>query len=473
MGETMGETLRWRGEHAGRRAGEVIHLDGREWLVVVSARRALTRRLTEADEDRGRGQEGDVVTTQDVTVRPATPEEVAAEEARRASAEAARRAATVDGQLEAWLAETGAVAVSAERGSEIAREIARAGVAWTTRAQRLTESGGLVQSLAVGVLDGAPVARVDTYDMPERYYERVAPGEQARRAEAERLAGRARAFAAAQQHGVAAVLTWSRACGTDYGVVAEPATDAERAAVEAGRAVDADRARLLVLLVDADARGVVEPAAATEVVAILTRLPREEARAAWTWRQIAAGLDDIRGSWPRIPSRLHLLGAIERAASTGQRVAWAPAHALAQVGRPQYSTPRAEWAPIARLLEARGLGWATRPPELNTPDRLAECLDALDAWCDALAAPRVTDARRAELREREVAETRRAIATLSPAQRALLAVASTTEGAVATGRAARSAARLAELGLATIGGGRLSLTPRARAVVVGGAEGTS
>ena len=154
-------TLQWRGPHDGRAKGQTIKVDGK-WVVVLSAKRARTRRLTSLDEDMGHGMQGDHQTTQEVTVRDATPEEVAREEKRRADAEAAKRAATPEGKRDAWRA-----------AHPDAQEVSRAsGVTWGDE----TRVGSYYFRTGVGE-DGAEYAvyGMSNYDDHREVIYRTAP----------------------------------------------------------------------------------------------------------------------------------------------------------------------------------------------------------------------------------------------------------------------------------------------------------
>jgi hypothetical protein len=450
--------LQWRGRHGGRKVGDVIHLDQREWLVVTGASQPKTRRLTEGDEDMGNGVAGDTITTQDVSVRVASAEEVATEPHRRASVEAAKRAATADGQLKAWLEETGAISVPYERGLEINRS----GVSWQQLAVDRTRSGQPHRSVAVGVLPtGAPVAKVYTYDMPEQYYEVVDANEQAVREQAALVAERRAAFEFAAEYGVLSAIENAQRGTADErklaALQAGPASPEEHALYAAGLEIDRKRAFVLEAWRIMTETGVAGPVLSAGVTAL------------WSDTQLRVSLrSQFNLQYGKVnddPSVLHLFRAAERAVATGLPVAWGPwwvVYALTYKDPSGRSAPLPLVPSVAAQLEARGLGSLLKPygARLDDPSVLA----ALDAWCDSLNAPRVTGEARAKLLERQLVGVRAKIEKLTAAQQAILTAASDmaarTTGLELGGRQKASAAKVVAAGLGALdGAGRFWLAP--------------
>jgi hypothetical protein len=99
-------TLEWSKRVQGRKVGDIVHLNNRQWVVITKAGPARAKTLTENDEDAGLGYEGQDYTSQDVEYRVATPEEIAAETTRRTArddaAKAAKQAADPGHQFDLW-----------------------------------------------------------------------------------------------------------------------------------------------------------------------------------------------------------------------------------------------------------------------------------------------------------------------------------------------------------------------------------
>lgn len=95
----IADELRWNGQGTEKKPGDIIHLNKQLWMVIVSAQPARTKTLSEADEDMGEGQEGQVLTYQKVTYRPATEAEIAAEQARRQAARDAKPRKAIEAKL--------------------------------------------------------------------------------------------------------------------------------------------------------------------------------------------------------------------------------------------------------------------------------------------------------------------------------------------------------------------------------------
>lgn len=162
------QTLTWGKTTPGASVGQVLKVDGK-WCMVLAAEGARTRRLTELDEDMGLGPEGAYTTTQDVVVRPATAEEVAAEEARRAGVVDARRAARGDVQRDQWVAAHPTVP-RWDYGSEELRAITALGLPWAPD-RTFRDMGGTFQT-AIDPETGVQYARW-VMSGSDDYYESV------------------------------------------------------------------------------------------------------------------------------------------------------------------------------------------------------------------------------------------------------------------------------------------------------------
>ena len=182
------ETRIWRGEAQGYKTGDTAKF-GAEWVVITSAKKARTRKLTEHDEDAGHGQEGDTQTTQEVTYRVATADEATAAETKKAKKAADKQTAAQKAdprfQAERWAEEHGAVALP-EYG-EREKEIRALNLTWSnhTIVPPINMAGGSRWfKTAVGP-DGALFGRwghSNYDDGREIYYEVPAEDHAARRA---------------------------------------------------------------------------------------------------------------------------------------------------------------------------------------------------------------------------------------------------------------------------------------------------